>query len=115
MLISERIFKIMAKKNISQLEFSKITGIAQSTISNWKHKKTNPSADKIMIICAALDVTPEDLLIDTMTAHQKVLKVTDDIAKGKISMNEGRKLLGLEKVENPHFIIDLKPLQEEKK
>lgn len=113
MLISERIFKIMAEKNIRQSEFSKITGIAKSTISDWKHKKTNPSADKIMIICAALNVTPEDLLIDTMTPHQKVLKVTDDIAKGKISMNEGRELLGLEKVEMPHFIIDLKPLQQE--
>ncbi len=107
MLISERIYKIMAEKNISQLEFSKITGIAQSTISDWKHKKTNPSADKIMIICAALGVAPEDLLIDTMTPEQKVLKVTDDLEKGKITMNEGRALLGLEKVEEPHFIIDL--------
>ena len=107
MIISERIYKIMAEKNISQLEFSKITGIAQSTISDWKHKKTNPSADKIMIICAALRVSPEDLLIDTMTPDQKVKKVTEDLEKGKITMNEGRALLGFKKVEEPHFIIDL--------
>ena len=50
MLISERIYKYMEEKGISQLEFAKKTGISQSTVSDWKRKKTNPSADKIMII-----------------------------------------------------------------
>ena len=31
-------------------------------ISEWKKRKTNPSADKIMDICVALEVTPEELL-----------------------------------------------------
>lgn len=99
MLISERIYKIMAEKNISQLEFSKMTGIAQSTISDWKRKKTNPAADKIMIICAALDVSPEDLLIDTMTSEQKIAKVNKDLDEGKITLNEARECLGLQQVE----------------
>lgn len=34
----------------------------RSTISEWKSKRTNPSAEKIMDICAALEVTPEQLL-----------------------------------------------------
>ena len=46
MIISERIFKIMEEKGMTQLEFSAGTGIAQSTISDWKRKKTNPSAEK---------------------------------------------------------------------
>lgn len=62
MIISERIFQILEKKNISQKHFSQETGISQSTISDWKRKKTNPSADKIMIICDALQVTPYQLL-----------------------------------------------------
>lgn len=66
MTISERIFKIMEEREISQIDFSKETGIAQSTISDWKRKKTNPSADKIMIICNALNVTPYELLQDTV-------------------------------------------------
>ena len=37
-------------------------GISQSTISEWKSKKTNPTSEKIMQICAVLDVTPEWLL-----------------------------------------------------
>ena len=62
MIISERIFKILKDKNMTQMEFAKRTGISNSAISDWKRKKTNPSAEKIMDICYALDVTPEQLL-----------------------------------------------------
>ena len=55
MTISERIFKLMEEREITQMDFSKATGIAQSTISDWKRKKTNPSADKIMIICTSVE------------------------------------------------------------
>lgn len=65
MLISERIYKYMEEKGISQLEFSKRTGISQSTVSDWKRKKTNPSADKIMIICEVLGISPYELLQGT--------------------------------------------------
>jgi len=65
MMISERIFRILEEKKISQKTFSRQTGIAQSTISDWKRKKTNPAADKILIICEALEVTPDELLNET--------------------------------------------------
>ncbi len=50
---------------MTQREFSKRTGIATTTISNWRKKNTNPGSEKIMAICAALDVTPEYLLSGT--------------------------------------------------
>lgn len=62
MIISERIFTILNEKGISQKEFSERTGISQSTISDWKRKKTNPASDKIMLICDVLDITPYELL-----------------------------------------------------
>lgn len=65
MIISERIFNIMEERNISQIEFSRATGISQSTISDWKRKKTNPASDKIMKICKVLDVSPYELLQDS--------------------------------------------------
>ena len=55
MLISERIFKILEDKNMSQSTFAKQVGLAGSTVSDWKRKKTNPSADKIMDICMVLN------------------------------------------------------------
>ena len=71
MLISERIYKFMEEKKISQLEFAKRTGISQSTVSDWRRKGTNPSADKIMIICDVLEVTPYDLLLGTENRKMK--------------------------------------------
>ena len=62
MTISERIFKLLQERGMSQKEFSNRTGIAQSSISDWKRKKTNPVSEKILIICDVLDVTPYELL-----------------------------------------------------
>ena len=62
MIISERIFTLLEEKGISQKEFSEKTGISQSTISDWKRKKTNPASDKIMLICDVLNVSPYELL-----------------------------------------------------
>ncbi len=62
MTISERIFVLLAEKGISQKELSVRTGISQSTISDWKRKKTNPSADKLKVICDVLHITLDDLL-----------------------------------------------------
>ena len=62
MIISERIFSMLIEKGISQKEFSERTGISQSTISDWKRKKTNPASDKIMLICDVLNITPYELL-----------------------------------------------------
>ena len=62
MTISERIFELLDKRGMSQKEFSEKTGIAQSSISDWKRKKTNPVSEKILIICNVLNVTPYELL-----------------------------------------------------
>ncbi len=50
---------------MTQKKFAEATGIAESTISDWKRKKTNPVSEKIMIICEVLDVTPYELLSGT--------------------------------------------------
>ncbi len=62
MTISERVFSRLESLGMSQREFSERTGIRPSTISEWKKKGTNPSSEKIMPICEALQVTPEWLL-----------------------------------------------------
>ena len=62
MTISERIFELIKERGMSQKEFSERTGIAQSSISDWKRKKTNPVSEKILIICEVLEVTPYELL-----------------------------------------------------
>ena len=62
MLIRDRIFDRIDELNMTQKAFSEQTGIPQTTISDWRKKRTNPTAEKLMIICEVLKVTPEWLL-----------------------------------------------------
>lgn len=71
MIISERIFQRLKELGISQKEFADATGITPSTISDWKRKKTNPASDKLMVICKALQLTPNELLSDTSDSQGK--------------------------------------------
>ena len=62
MTVGQRVFELLKQKGMTQKEFSERTGIATTTISDWRKKNTNPGSDKILLICAALEVTPEYLL-----------------------------------------------------
>ena len=85
---------ILKDKNMSQNAFAKKVGLASSTISDWKTKKTNPSADKIMDICMVLEVTPEQLLTgkgideDYIEYKSKKVKAEPEISKADIRIIE---------------------------
>jgi repressor LexA len=49
------------QRGMSDYRVSKETGIAQSTMSDWKNGLSTPKADKLMLIAKALDVRMEDL------------------------------------------------------
>lgn len=76
MTISERILKVLKDRNMTQAEFAKQVGIATSTISEWKKRKTNPTADKIMDICNVLQITPEQLLTGKGIEDEENMNVT---------------------------------------
>ena len=85
MTISERIFERLRQLSMTQKEFAEKAGILQSTISEWKKNKTNPSSDKILVICKVLDVSPEWLLsgVDPAASRGKnqkyyVIDITTD-------------------------------------
>ena len=76
MTISERILKVLKDRNMTQAEFAKQVGIATSTISEWKKRKTNPTADKIMDICNVLQITSEQLLTGKGIEDEENITVT---------------------------------------
>lgn len=76
MTISERVLKVLKDRNMTQAEFAKQVGIATSTISEWKKRKTNPTADKIMDICNVLQITPEQLLTGKGIEDEENINVT---------------------------------------
>ena len=79
--VSDRIFELLKENGMSQKEFAAKTGIAESTISDWKKKKTNPVSDKILIISEVLGVSPYELLSGAehigMRSRQNMTYVVD--------------------------------------
>lgn len=81
MNIYEKIFTRLEELHMSQIELSRRTGIATSTISDWRKKKINPQADKLVAICKALDMSLVDLLCDEEDKRNEILTadyVVDD-------------------------------------
>ncbi len=119
MTISERIFERLRQLSMTQKEFAERSGIQQSTISEWKKKKTNPSSDKILAICKTLDVSPEWLLsgVDpaaSRTKNQEYYTVNVETDTGllvadfnKLEKEQRDRLLG--------YVAALIAMQEEKK
>lgn len=62
--VYEKIFARLDELSMSQSELSRRTGISTSTINDWKKKKINPQADKLVVICKALDMSLAELLGD---------------------------------------------------
>ncbi len=73
MNIYEKIFNRLEELNMSQSELSRRTGIATSTISDWRKKKINPQADKLVTICKALDMSIVNLLCDEEDMKNEIL------------------------------------------
>lgn len=71
--IYKKIFTRLDELHMSQIELSKKTGIATSTISDWRKKMINPQADKLVAICKALDMSLINLLCDEDYREQQTV------------------------------------------
>lgn len=59
----EQFQKLMEARGITPYKVAKDTGIAQSTLSDWKNGKITPKADKIKKLSKYFDV-PMDYFVD---------------------------------------------------
>ena len=85
MTVSQRIFEIMAEKQISQLQLSQYTQIAPSTISAWKTKNSSPSSDKITSIAECLGVSVSYLLgVEQNCEDKTIIMNGNNFAAGMI-------------------------------
>ena len=96
MTINERLFKVMNDNGVSIRELSRRTGITASTISDWNTKHTNPTAEKIPIVCEALGIStayllkgteesdPDFVLTDEEKRMIEALRKTDDSSRKRL-------------------------------
>jgi transcriptional regulator with XRE-family HTH domain len=90
MIISDKIFLLLQEREITESAFAKRIGVSRSTVNGWKHRKQNPSADKIMKICEVLEISPEELLSGTGSSKgtDKVQKVLTQKEKELVQVYE---------------------------
>lgn len=50
---------LLVKNNKTAYQVSKETGVAQSTLSDWKNGRSNPKFDKLLILAKYFDVPVE--------------------------------------------------------
>lgn len=78
MTIGEKIVKYMELQHVSQRELARKTGIAQSTISDWKNKGAVPPADKLPQICKVLNIKLSDLY-DEKDDIEFIIDIEDEL------------------------------------
>ncbi len=89
-MIVVKLLDILKERNISQAKFIKDTGIAKTTLEQWK-KGSIPSADKIIKIVNYLEISADELLgIDAskidikLKQHMKNYNKLNEIEKLRI-------------------------------
>ncbi|KAB1440959.1 helix-turn-helix domain-containing protein [Candidatus Galacturonibacter soehngenii] len=58
----ENFERIIRERGITSYRVAKDTGIAQSCLSDWKHRRSIPRVDKLIKIAAYLDISLEELV-----------------------------------------------------
>ena len=61
MTVGQRIFELLKQKGMTQKEFSERTGIATTTISDWRKKNTGIGQDIVNMCC--IGGYPEILIV----------------------------------------------------
>lgn len=57
-----KIKKLRMSKNLTQLEFSKLLGVARTTVSMWEQNKSNPTIDMLKKIADMFNCSIDDLV-----------------------------------------------------
>jgi transcriptional regulator with XRE-family HTH domain len=92
--IGTRIKTARELKKLTQEQLAEITGLTNNYISNIERSRSKPSIKTLIKLCNALDVTPDNILLDSVYVSKEHL--ADEIA---IKLNKCSK-------ENYHLVSD---------
>ena len=62
-LMGKRLAKIRKDRGLTQEKLAEMTDLANNYISNIENNRSIPSLETLVRICAALEVTPNDILL----------------------------------------------------
>lgn len=67
-IIGNRLLDFRKRKGLTQAEVAEKAGLADRTYADIERGTTNMRVDTLLRICAVLDITPNDLLVDESPA-----------------------------------------------
>lgn len=108
MTITQNIFSIMDKKNISQITLAQYTGISTSAISAWRHKNAFPSSEKLPLIAECLGVSISELfgIADNSTKEDEG-RIYSELFNSELISKTYLRLSEKEKLQVQVYILDL--------
>ena len=62
MIINERIKELRKAQGLTQVQLAEKCGFTQGAITDWEMGKKQPSAEAIIALCKALDISADYLL-----------------------------------------------------
>ena len=68
--IGERISEFRKERKLTQKQLAEKLGISSNLVSNWEQGINRPGADILAALCAALEVSPSELLDVTLTEDE---------------------------------------------
>lgn len=71
--MAKRMSKIRKEKGMTQAQLAEKAGLTNNYISNIETQHSIPSLETLVKICAALEVTPNDLLIGSVQTSNEYL------------------------------------------
>lgn len=60
--LADKILELRKERGLSQMQLSRLTGIAQSNIARYELRKSEPSASVIVALCNFFEVSADYLL-----------------------------------------------------
>lgn len=83
MVISEKIYELRKKSNLSQEQLANELGVSRQAISKWESGQSVPDTDKLVAISEYFNVTLDYLVKDKMETITEVKTSVDEGNKGK--------------------------------
>ena len=82
-MIYERVFNLMRERDVKPSDLSKAIGIRQSTISEWKQGRSNPSVKALISIADYFGVTVDYLVGHDTPNNTYKVKISKVMGKGQ--------------------------------
>lgn len=76
MKISEKIYELRKKNNLSQEELADKLDVSRQTISKWELGESSPDFDKIVPLCEVFNISTEELLRDRKIEEKESITTT---------------------------------------